>query len=47
DIFARKLFGEDTKTKFRPHHFNFTEPSAELDVSCSVCKGVGCSVCKG
>ncbi len=47
DIFARKLFGEDTKTKFRPHHFNFTEPSAELDVSCSVCKGAGCSVCKG
>ncbi|HBM80714.1 MAG TPA: phenylalanine--tRNA ligase subunit alpha [Clostridiaceae bacterium] len=47
DVFAKRLFGEDTRTKFRPHHFNFTEPSAEVDVSCSVCKGKGCSVCKG
>lgn len=47
DIFAKKLFGEETKTKFRPHHFNFTEPSAEMDASCTVCKGKGCSVCKG
>ena len=47
DIFAKRLFGEDTKTKFRPHHFNFTEPSAEVDVSCSICKGKGCPVCKG
>lgn len=47
DIFAKRLFGEDTKTKFRPHHFNFTEPSAEVDVSCTVCRGKGCKVCKG
>jgi phenylalanyl-tRNA synthetase alpha chain len=47
DIFAKRLFGEDTNTKFRPHHFNFTEPSAEVDVSCSICKGKGCPVCKG
>lgn len=47
DVFAKRLFGEETKTKFRPHHFNFTEPSAEMDVSCTVCKGKGCSVCKG
>jgi phenylalanyl-tRNA synthetase alpha chain len=47
DTFARRLFGENTKAKFRPHHFPFTEPSAELDVSCFVCGGKGCSVCKG
>lgn len=47
DIFAKRLFGSETKTKFRPHHFNFTEPSAEVDVTCSVCKGRGCRVCKG
>ena len=45
--FARKLFGEDTKVKFRPHHFPFTEPSAEMDVSCFKCKGKGCRFCKG
>ena len=45
--FARELFGEDTKVKFRPHHFPFTEPSAEVDVSCFKCKGVGCRFCKG
>lgn len=45
--FARELFGEDTKVKFRPHHFNFTEPSAEMDVSCFKCKGSGCRFCKG
>jgi len=45
--FARELFGEDTKTKFRPHHFPFTEPSAEMDVSCFKCHGKGCRFCKG
>lgn len=45
--FARQLFGEDTKTKFRPHHFPFTEPSAEVDVSCFKCGGKGCRFCKG
>jgi phenylalanyl-tRNA synthetase alpha chain len=47
DTFARRFFGEKTRTKFRPHHFPFTEPSAEVDVSCFVCGGSGCSVCKG
>ncbi len=45
--FAKKLFGEDTKVKFRPHHFPFTEPSAEMDVSCFKCGGKGCRFCKG
>ena len=45
--FAKELFGEDTKTKFRPHHFPFTEPSAEMDVSCFKCHGKGCRFCKG
>ena len=45
--FARQMFGPDTKTKFRPHHFPFTEPSAEVDVSCFKCGGEGCRVCKG
>ena len=45
--FAKELFGEETKTKFRPHHFPFTEPSAEVDVSCFKCKGKGCRFCKG
>ena len=45
--FAKQLFGEDTKVKFRPHHFPFTEPSAEMDVSCFKCKGKGCRFCKG
>ena len=44
--FAKRLFGEDTKVKFRPHHFPFTEPSAEMDVSCFKCKGKGCRMCK-
>lgn len=47
ESFARRIFGEDTKTKFRPHHFPFTEPSAEMDVTCFKCKGKGCRVCKG
>ena len=45
--FSKELFGEDTKVKFRPHHFNFTEPSAEMDVSCFKCGGKGCRFCKG
>ena len=46
DLFAKKMFGLETKTRFRPHYFPFTEPSAEMDVSCFVCKGSGCKVCK-
>ncbi|MCR5427046.1 MAG: phenylalanine--tRNA ligase subunit alpha [Lachnospiraceae bacterium] len=45
--FAKEMFGEDTKVKFRPHHFPFTEPSAEMDVSCFKCGGKGCRFCKG
>ena len=45
--FARELFGPKVRTKFRPHHFPFTEPSAEVDVSCFKCGGSGCRVCKG
>ncbi|MGN1159138.1 MAG: phenylalanine--tRNA ligase subunit alpha [Lachnospiraceae bacterium] len=45
--FAREMFGEDTKVKFRPHHFPFTEPSAEMDMSCFKCGGKGCRFCKG
>ena len=45
--FAKELFGPDTRTKFRPHHFPFTEPSAEVDVSCFKCGGKGCRFCKG
>ena len=45
--FAKEMFGEDTKVKFRPHHFPFTEPSAEVDVSCFKCGGSGCRFCKG
>ena len=47
EIFAKKMFGESTKIRFRPHHFPFTEPSAEVDVSCFVCGGKGCRLCKG
>ncbi len=47
DSFAKQLFGESTGTRFRPHHFPFTEPSAEMDVSCFKCGGSGCRVCKG
>lgn len=46
ETFVKKLFGDKTKTKFRPHNFPFTEPSAEIDVSCFKCGGKGCSVCK-
>ena len=45
--FAIEMFGPETKTKFRPHHFPFTEPSAEMDVSCFKCGGKGCRFCKG
>jgi phenylalanyl-tRNA synthetase alpha chain len=45
-VFAKKLFGPNTKTRFRPHFFPFTEPSAEMDVSCIICGGKGCRVCK-
>ena len=45
--FAKELFGPETKTKFRPHHFPFTEPSAEMDVTCFKCGGSGCRFCKG
>ena len=45
DLFAKKLFGNKTKTKFRPHQFYFTEPSAEMDVTCFKCGGKGCPVC--
>ncbi len=47
EVFAKELFGPETKTKFRPHHFPFTEPSAEMDVSCFKCGGKGCRFCKG
>ncbi|MBP5478207.1 MAG: phenylalanine--tRNA ligase subunit alpha [Bacteroidaceae bacterium] len=46
-LFAREMFGEDTKIRLRPSYFPFTEPSAEMDVSCTLCKGEGCSMCKG
>lgn len=45
--FAKELYGEDAKVRFRPHYFPFTEPSAEVDVSCFKCKGAGCNICKG
>ncbi|MCI8453057.1 MAG: phenylalanine--tRNA ligase subunit alpha [Lachnospiraceae bacterium] len=45
--FAKELFGGETRVKFRPHHFPFTEPSAEVDVSCFKCGGKGCRFCKG
>ncbi|MEA5050480.1 MAG: phenylalanine--tRNA ligase subunit alpha [Oscillospiraceae bacterium] len=47
DIFAKKLYGDDITTRFRPHHFPFTEPSAEMDATCFACKGEGCRLCKG
>ena len=47
NMFVKKLFGENTKTKFRPHNFPFTEPSAEVDVTCFKCGGEGCPMCKG
>ncbi|MEG0750485.1 MAG: phenylalanine--tRNA ligase subunit alpha [Oscillospiraceae bacterium] len=47
DIFAKKLYGEDISVRFRPHHFQFTEPSAEMDATCFMCHGEGCRMCKG
>jgi len=44
--FAKELFGEKTKTRFRPSYFPFTEPSAEMDISCNICGGKGCNICK-
>jgi phenylalanyl-tRNA synthetase alpha chain len=44
-VFAKKMFGKDIKMRFRPHFFPFTEPSAEVDISCIICSGKGCSVC--
>ena len=47
ETFAKRLYGEDTKIRLRPHHFPFTEPSCEIDVSCFKCGGKGCPFCKG
>lgn len=44
--FVQELYGEDTKVRFRPSYFPFTEPSAEMDISCTICKGAGCQLCK-
>ncbi|MBS9524236.1 phenylalanine--tRNA ligase subunit alpha [Litoribacter alkaliphilus] len=45
--FAKEMFGKNTQVRFRPSYFPFTEPSAEIDISCQLCKGEGCNVCKG
>jgi phenylalanyl-tRNA synthetase alpha chain len=45
-LFAREMFGENTQIRLRPSYFPFTEPSAEMDISCNICGGVGCSFCK-
>jgi len=47
EVFVKRLYGDDVKVRFRPHHFPFTEPSAEVDISCFACGGKGCSMCKG
>lgn len=47
NTFLKELYGSDTKTKFRPGYFPFTEPSAEVDATCAMCKGKGCPACKG
>ncbi|HIV62674.1 MAG TPA: phenylalanine--tRNA ligase subunit alpha [Candidatus Butyricicoccus avistercoris] len=47
ELFAKRLYGEDTVVRFRPHHFPFTEPSAEMDIQCYQCHGEGCRLCKG
>ena len=47
ELFAREIFGKDLDVRLRPHFFPFTEPSAELDVQCFVCRGAGCRLCKG
>jgi phenylalanyl-tRNA synthetase alpha chain len=45
-FFVQEMFGKDVKVRFRPSYFPFTEPSAEMDISCTVCGGKGCSLCK-
>ncbi len=47
EYFAKRMFGEERLVRFRPHFFPFTEPSAEVDISCNICGGSGCRVCKG
>ena len=47
EMFVKSLYGKSTQVRFRPHHFPFTEPSAEMDISCFNCGGKGCSMCKG
>ena len=47
ELFAKRLYGDETVVRFRPHHFPFTEPSAEMDIQCYRCKGEGCALCKG
>lgn len=47
DYFAQSFFGPERKTRLRPYHFQFTEPSFEVDVTCGICNGKGCKVCKG
>ena len=47
EIWAKRLYGEDIKLRFRPHHFPYTEPSAEVDLQCFKCGGEGCPLCKG
>ncbi|MCL1847922.1 MAG: phenylalanine--tRNA ligase subunit alpha, partial [Coriobacteriia bacterium] len=47
EYFCKQVFGPERKTRFRPHFFPFTEPSAEVDVSCGICSGVGCRSCGG
>ncbi len=46
-LFAREMFGQETQIRMRPSYFPFTEPSAEVDVSCNICHGKGCNICKG
>ena len=47
EVVAKRLYGDSIAVRFRPHHFPYTEPSAEMDATCFVCKGSGCSLCKG
>ncbi len=47
EAFVKKVYGEETKVRFRPHHFAYTEPSAEMDMTCFKCGGKGCRMCKG
>jgi len=45
-FFVQEMFGKDVKVRFRPSYFPFTEPSAEMDISCQICSGKGCNICK-